>query len=371
MTDAPPTRELLEQHRRDIEALDRRILHLVCERLELARQIGEVKTGLGVPLRDFQVETAVYRRFEEAGRLLGLDDRRGRDLARFLIEKAVEEQAVQQEVRWSGDALDAVVAGGKGGMGRWISRFLAGQGHRVRVLDPGEGETSFPEIGGPAEAADADLVVLAVPMSACSEVLAELAAIRPRGVVAEMASVKAHLADDLDAVRAAGVRVVSFHPMFGPDVRMLEGRTIVVCTDGAADDVALVRGLFAGTSARLVEMSSAEHDRRMGVVLGMTHLLNLAFGLAVARCGIGSEELADVASVTFGRQLGTTRQVAWENPVLYFEIQRLAGDVGGRARHLADAVGRWAEAVEAGDRDGFEAMMVECRHRLAELHREG
>jgi chorismate mutase len=46
---------LLEQHRRDIEALDRRILHLVCERLAVARQVGELKNVLGVPLRNFKV----------------------------------------------------------------------------------------------------------------------------------------------------------------------------------------------------------------------------------------------------------------------------------------------------------------------------
>jgi hypothetical protein len=47
-TPIPPTEapgQLLEQHRRDIEALDRRILHLICERLELARQIGEQAFG--------------------------------------------------------------------------------------------------------------------------------------------------------------------------------------------------------------------------------------------------------------------------------------------------------------------------------------
>ena len=46
-TDAPGP--LLDQHRRDIEALDRRILHLICERLELARQIGELKQITGIP----------------------------------------------------------------------------------------------------------------------------------------------------------------------------------------------------------------------------------------------------------------------------------------------------------------------------------
>lgn len=367
MSETRPSHELLEQHRRDIEALDRRILHLVCERLELARQVGELKADLGVPLRNFEVETAVHRRLEEAGRLLGLEPRLGRDLARFLIEKAVEEQAVQQEVRRGGDALDVLVVGGKGGMGRWIGRFLAGQGHRVRVLDPAPGGSSFEEVGDLAAAADADLVVLAVPMSACAAVLAALAELRPRGVVAEMASLKSHLAGALAAARAAGLRAVSFHPMFGPDVRMLEGRTIVLCSDGDPADVAVVRGLFAGTSARLVSMTMAEHDRRMAVVLGLTHLFNLGFALAVARCGLDSGELAEVASVTFGRQLRTSRQVAWENPALYFEIQQLAGDAGERARAMAAALDEWAAAVAGGDRDHFTALMAECRTRLAEL----
>ena len=92
-TDAPGP--LLDQHRRDIEALDRRILHLICERLELARQIGELKQSTGIPLRNFKVEAEVYSRFQEASRLLGLDEDLGRDLATFLISKAVEEQAVQ------------------------------------------------------------------------------------------------------------------------------------------------------------------------------------------------------------------------------------------------------------------------------------
>ena len=53
--DSPPA-ELLEQHRRDIETLDRRVLHLVRERLDLARQIGDLKRSCGVPLRNFPIQ---------------------------------------------------------------------------------------------------------------------------------------------------------------------------------------------------------------------------------------------------------------------------------------------------------------------------
>ena len=141
-----PPAELLEQHRRDIETLDRRVLHLVRERLDLARQIGELKRSCGVPLRNFQVEAQVHRRFEDACEDLGLDPRLGHDLALFLIERAVEEQAALMDSDYRGDQLRTLVVGGKGGMGSWIARFLAGQGHRVSILDPASSESPFLEI---------------------------------------------------------------------------------------------------------------------------------------------------------------------------------------------------------------------------------
>jgi chorismate mutase/prephenate dehydrogenase len=362
---------LLEQHRRDIEALDRRILHLVCERLELARQVGDLKRSLAVPLRNFGVEAQVYRRFEEASSLLGLDPGLGRDLARFLIEKAVEEQATLRDAVYSGDALDTVVVGGKGGMGRWIGRFLAGQGHRVRVLDPASGETPFEEMGSLAEAIDADLIMVAVPMSACPGILDELGALGPRGVVGEMCSLKTHLGAVIGRLRSAGTRVVSFHPMFGPDVRMLEGRTVVVCTDAPRSDLEIVEGLFADTSARLVEMDPAEHDRRMGLVLGLTHLANLVFARALVHSGVGSPKLAEVAGVTFGRQIATTREVASENPALYYEIQALNELTPETGRWLRRALDEWMEAVEQPDDDHFSALMTTCRKSLNEARGSG
>mgnify|MGYP001816833145 CR=1 FL=1 len=355
---------LLEQHRRDIEALDRRILHLVCERLELARQVGDLKRDLAGPLRNFKVEAQVYRRFEDASSLLGLDTGLGRDLARFLIEKAVEEQATLRDAVYAGDALDTVVIGGKGGMGRWICRLLAGQGHRVRVIDPSTGETPFEEAESLDRAVDADLIMVAVPMSVCPEILDSLASLGPRGVVAEMCSLKGHLAPTIERLRSAGVRVISFHPMFGPDVRMLEGRTVAFCSDAPRADLEVVEGLFADTSARLVEMDPAEHDRRMGLVLGLTHLANLVFARALAHSSLTASELAEVAGVTFTRQLDTTSEVATENPGLYFEIQALNAVTPETGRWLRQALDEWLGVVEAGDSSAFTDLMTSCRDYL-------
>jgi len=355
----------LERHRRDIEALDRRILHLVCERLALARQIGELKNQLAEPLRNFRVERQVLERFEEASSFLGLDPLLGHDLALFLIQKAVEEQATLRDVQYAGGALDTLVVGGKGGMGRWIARFLAGQGHRVRILDPATETTPFPEESDIEAARNADLVMVAVPMSACADVLVALANIKPRGVIAEMCSLKSHLTPVLDRLRRNGVRVVSFHPMFGPDVRMLSDRTIVFCTDGRPEDIAVVRGLFEETSAKLVEMEVADHDRRMAAVLGLTHLVNLVYARALSCSGLTAQRLVEVAGVTFQKQIATTLEVVAENPGLYYEIQALNPAAPEIAEWLRDSVGKWQRAIEGRDAVAFENLMHECRSSLA------
>jgi len=366
MDDDTPAGEaaaLLERLRTEIETLDRRVLHLVGERLDVARRIGELKVRMRVPLRDFGVEAEVHRRLERDGRAVGLDATLTHDLARFLIGKAVERQAVQRDATYAGDALDAVVVGGKGGMGRWFARFLAGQGHRVRVVDPAPAPSDFDEASD-SQVASAAFVVVAVPMSACVRALERLARLGARGVVAEICSLKGHLSPTLKRLRAEGLRLVSFHPMFGPSARTLEGRSIVFCDDARPEDLAVARGIFAETSARLVVLDPVEHDRRMSLVLGLTHLVNLVYARALARTGVASESLSAVAGVTFARQLETTREVAAENPDLYYEIQALNAHSSEAADGLRRALEDWIASLASGDRDGFVRMMLEARGGL-------
>ncbi|MCK7577425.1 MAG: prephenate dehydrogenase/arogenate dehydrogenase family protein [Chromatiales bacterium] len=82
----------------------------------------------------------------------------------------------------------------------------------------------------------------------------ELAARRPRGVVFDIGSLKTPLRAGLAALRDAGVRVTSVHPMFGPDTELLSGRHVIFIDLGDAAALEEARGLFASTMAELVVM---------------------------------------------------------------------------------------------------------------------
>jgi len=351
---------LLEQHRRDIEALDRRVLHLVRERQQLAAEVGELKRRQGIPLRDFEVETEVHERFRQGCRDLGLDPALGHDLAVFLIERSAEQQAAVLDTVYTGDHLSCLVVGGKGGMGSWTAHFLGNQGHEVVVHDPAPRASLYPEVESLRDASTAQLIVVAVPMKDCATVLEEIASLGGNAVVAEMCSLKTHLEPTKARLRSAGMRIVSFHPLFGPDTHMLDGRVVVFCNDAPAEDLALVKGLFESTTATLIELDPSEHDRRMGLVLGMTHLSNLVLARGLLRSGIGSAELREVAGVTYQKQMATTLEVSSENPHLYHQIQALNEITPDTARWLAESID-----------DYLQASMIEDPARFVELMTEG
>ena len=116
----------------------------------------------------------------------------------------------------------------------------------------------------------------------------------------------------------------------------------------------------------LVVMDVKEHDRRMALVLGLTHFNNLAYARALSRSRVNAHELAQVAGVTFQKQLVTTREVTQENPDLYFQIQSLNRVTSETARWLLTAVEEIRDVVADNNAEAFAALMGECRDFLVD-----
>ena len=64
----------LNRIREEIERIDRALIDLIAERVELARRVGAVKRAAGLPTLDPPREAAVVRRAGTLAREAGLDD---------------------------------------------------------------------------------------------------------------------------------------------------------------------------------------------------------------------------------------------------------------------------------------------------------
>ena len=135
-----------------------------------------------------------------------------------------------------------------------------------------------------AGVADADLVILATPVSTYAEIGQAMApALKPGAIVSDVGSVKQVVLRDLAPVLPAQVHLVPGHPIAGTEksgpgagfASLFEGRwcilTPVSTTDRAA--VAAVNGLWHAIGSDVVEMDADHHDKVLAITSHLPHLI--------------------------------------------------------------------------------------------------
>lgn len=234
--------------------------------------------------------------------------------------------------------------------------------------------------------ADADLVVLAAPPTACLALLDRLAgeartALPGSAVVTDVASTKALLVARAMANR---LRFVGGHPMAGRETSgfqaatadLFVGRPWVVVPGDPADTVAIerVEGLARATGARPVRMDAATHDAAVAVI---SHLpLVAAAALVEAAAGAaGKSSPADwpaAFSLAASGWRDATR-LARGDPEMGAGIAATnAVALAARVRAYRDQLDAWLALLEATGPDGLpdeaaiRARLDGARNRLGE-----
>lgn len=355
--------------RDELDAVDTQLVELAARRQQLVARIGHYKQQHGRQLRDFARERKVLEMVRANAIAANLDPGLAEDLFKRLIDASLTRQE-QERVRLAGrgDGQRALVIGGAGRMGQWLAGFLDNQSFEVVLADPSletDGQSRFSDWR--QAPLDVSLIVVAAPLRQSAGIIHELAASRVSALVFDIGSLKTPLIGPLRDAAGSGMRICSVHPMFGPDTRLLSGRHVLVMDAGCPEAVREVRSLFSETMAEIVSVPLDEHDRFMALVLGLSHALNIAFFTALERSGISAEKLAGISSTTFKRQLAIARDVAAENPALYFEIQTL-NEHGPIARDaLAGAVDALSAATDRADEKAFRELMERGREYLDRL----
>lgn len=264
---------------------------------------------------------------------------------------------------------------GLGLIGGSIARAVRPRGWRVAAWTPsGSGPRQALAAGvidavAPsveAAVADADLVVLAGPASACLELLDQLggparSALGPGAVVTDVASTKLLLGE---RARELGLRFVGGHPMAGressgfeaSDAELFVGRPwVVVAPPGDPEGAARVEALARACRARPVFLEAAEHDIAVAAISHAPLAVAAALVEAVAG-GPGETESAGwptAASLAASGWASATR-LALGDPAMGAAIARTnAGPLAGRLRDVRARLDEWIELLETVGSDGL------------------
>jgi chorismate mutase/prephenate dehydrogenase len=356
----------LDDLRQQLTAVDRQIVDLIAERQRIVGDIGRNKQSTGAGTRDYAREKDVLDMARTQAEKQGIDPNLAEDVLRKLIRSSLANQEKARVIaEGKGDGQRVLVIGGAGKMGGWFVDFFASQGFETTIADrsveDGPGKFNNWTTAG----IDYDVIVVAAPLAVSGRILAQLAVLKPKGLIFDIGSLKSPLIDGLAELRDAGCKVTSLHPMFGPETRLLSGHHLIVCDAGVPEATQAAKELFGSTMVEQLDMGLDDHDRLIAYVLGLSHALNIAFFTALADSGEAAPKLAKMSSTTFDAQLLVSAAVARDNPHLYFEIQNLNKFGIHPLDALCEAANRIRETVAGSDEQGFVELMEKGRQYMA------
>lgn len=349
----------LGELRKNLDKIDEQIVKLLAERQMNVDAIGSVKLDTKTATRDYEREKQVIDNVMNFAKANNVDSEIVKQIFTLIIKTSLEKQE-NQKINTSGFGYEksALIIGGEGKMGQWFARFLSNQGFRVDISDINRSKDNVDYKTCDLEY---DYIIVAAPIDASARILLDLSKLQPKGIVLDVGSIKSPLKLPLMQLADSGCKVVSIHPMFGPDVKLLSNKHVIFINLGDLESLNQVKELFTPTMAEQIDMQLEDHDRLVAYILGLSHVVNIAFMLVLSESGEAAETLSRLSSTTFDAQLAIGKNVAAENPHLYFEIQKLNNYSKSTLNALGDAVQRVINIVSNNQEKAFVNIMTKAK----------
>ena len=213
---------------------------------------------------------------------------------------------------------------GSGLIGTSIGLGLVQRGISVEMIDSDlSAQALAMDLTGGVVVADPELVVLALPTSALSQVINSEIAINPQSTFMDVGSVKNEVVLEIKTFSGLSRRFLPTHPMAGREIGgassargdLFQGRSWILTpeADCLPESKELVLDLIKRLGATPIELSALEHD---AAVAKISHLPQIAASL-VAKQLIGTPaEWMELA----GQGLRDTTRIAGSDEKLWKEI---------------------------------------------------
>ena len=180
---------------------------------------------------------------------------------------------------------EIAIVGVNGKMGKWFANYFHKMGFRVKGFDTNnEIKEKFIEKANSLVSCilQIDYVLLCTPTKNTPEIIRLISKEMKRGsYLIEISSHKAKTAQTL-LKTPSKINPICIHPMFGPGSKNIAGKNVIIVPiKDAQKELTATKLLFPG--ANFVTIDADEHDKKIAVILGLTHLINIAFSNILAK----------------------------------------------------------------------------------------
>lgn len=342
----PAAREL-ETLRQTIDAIDHDMVALLKARQEQVEKVVALKQAYGLPVYHPAREENLISEKRRTARAVGLDPDLLEDLFRRIMRQSRVEQTAQIARRGTNPGAAILLVGGAGAMGRYLYRWFADAGYRVRTLDVEDWHNVANLCDG------IELALLSVPIERTSEVIRQLAPhLTPACILSDITSLKAA---PMDAMLAAHPGpVVGLHPLFGPATTTMDKQVVITSPGRQAPQCQWLLDQFTAWGAIVVEADPDEHDSAMAVIQALRHFATFSFGKFLFERGIALDDTLEFSSPIYRLELGMVGRLFAQNPTLYSDIIQASPERRQLLREYMVSLQDSLELIETGNREAFE-----------------
>ena len=208
------------------------------------------------------------------------------------------------------------VIGAGGQMGNWLCNYFVKNGFDVTGFDI---DNPVPTNINKAESLigailNKEYVLLSTPTKKTPEIIRLIAKeMKRESYLIDITSQKSKTATALGKIPAK-VCPVCIHPMFGPGAKGVKNQNVIsIPIKDGKKELAVAKSLFP--EANFVTIDSNEHDKKIAIILGLTHLINIAFANILAKDDkiLLTEKMA---GTTFKAQKIIAESILTESPEL-------------------------------------------------------
>jgi prephenate dehydrogenase len=257
------------------------------------------------------------------------------------------------------------ILGVGGKMGKWFAKYFLENDFEVTGYDS-ENDSNIKSVIKASSLVGAvlkaDYVILCTPTRRTPEIIRLIAKEMKRGsYLIEISSQKSKTSASL-AKMPAKINPICIHPMFGPGLKKIKGQHIIsVPIKDAKKELTVAKSLFPG--ANFVTIDTIEHDKKIAVILGLTHLINIAFANIIAK-DEKTSLTEKMSGTTFKVQKILTESIMTESPEL-IETIISNPEIRRVAEEFWKDIGRLLTAVQEGKSEEILTYIKSCQERLS------
>ncbi|MEI7589846.1 MAG: prephenate dehydrogenase/arogenate dehydrogenase family protein [Deltaproteobacteria bacterium] len=198
--------------------------------------------------------------------------------------------------------IEIGIIGGTRGMGKWLAHFFQSEGLTVHISGRSSGMS-------PKEMARiCQVIVIAVPIAETINTIKKVGAhMRTGSLLMDVTSLKEkEVATMLIETKAD---VIGCHPLFGPRIRSLKGRNVILCPAKGKRWIAWIETMLIKHGAFVTKTTPKNHDEMMALVQVLNHFNTISMGVALSNTGVSFAQLEPYITPVFETKVRLIKKI--------------------------------------------------------------